>query len=185
MFDNLDEFDVDLADSARYSFAKGLQLLTDLKYKIGGLVVAGQIDLGLAIDMNEQLEEVKGLLRSGTIEYGPGDDSFRYSDGRPLASMVQLAVEPSDVQKIVPLDSAEAEVFPDLPGVGMVEYTWHPERDDPRDRGRVLTGHDIPDQLYCCTDDGWVAAVNCAGRYKVIVTAPGFLDSVSDDAAGW
>lgn len=171
-----------LEDRAKYSFAEAKRLLDDMQRLIGGLAAMGQIDIVCARELLEKAEGVEGHLCLITAECMLVDDLDRYSDGRSVNSVVRLDVKQSDVEKLAPLASPEGDAFPDLP-MGWVAYTWHPERDEPRDRNRVLAGEDeIPGRMYGYTKDA-VVAVNTTGRYKVIVAEPGRLATIRLDGA--
>lgn len=166
-----------LEDEAKYSFAEAARVIEDMQRMIGGLAASGKIDSGCAKELQEMAKSVHGHL-SLISERLLNSDASQYSDGRPVSSHLYIKVEDADVETLAPLDSPAGHVFPDAP-IGWLTYTWYPQRDNPRDRDRVLTaGDEIPSRMYGCTADA-VVAVNTTGRYKVIAAEPGHLATVT------
>ena len=183
--ENINTIDPDTrADRAKYTFSKGTRYLQELLDMVYHLAIDGCIGAHEYHTLQDIVINVWRELYDATI-FGNDEDDW-YSNGCPVSSHIELPVEPSEIHLLSELPSelpsdviSPCALDPDGQHVGSFTYTWHPDREHPSNQRRELTGDEAPNRLYGFTEDGW-GMVECDCRRKVLVVAPGHMDSVTE-----
>jgi hypothetical protein len=178
--ENINTIDPDTrADRAKYIRSKGSCYLQEIIDRLCHLAIEERIDA-------EEFDTLQDLVLNVWLElcdatpFGK-DGEDRYSNDCPVSSKIELPVEPSDVRLLVDGDAGGflPFVFNSDQLVRSFTYTWHPDGEHPSNQRHELTGDEAPGRLYGYTDDGWWSVAERDKRHKLLVTAPGHLDSVT------